>query len=115
MNAGEAERAAAFRIDPRDNVATALAALPPGPVAITGEPFPSGAAAIEDIPAGHKIALRPIARGEDIVKYGVAVGRATRDIAAGAWVHLHCLESKFDEKSARLDPETGTSRDTVYG
>ena len=38
------------------------------------------------IPAGHKRALRPIAEGEDIIKYGCPIGHATRHIAKGEWV-----------------------------
>ena len=48
----------------------------------------------QDIPFGHKIALRPIAKGEDIIKYGECIGIATQDIAEGDYVHVHNLESK---------------------
>ena len=51
----------------------------------------------EAVPAGHKYALRPIARGEAVVKYGEIIGRATRDIAEGEWVHTHNLRSHLDE------------------
>lgn len=40
---------------------------------------------------GHKIALRNIAKGEPVVKYGFPIGRATQDIAEGEWVHSHNL------------------------
>ena len=42
-------------------------------------------------PRGHKIALRSIAKGEPVVKYGFPIGRATQDIAEGEWVHSHNL------------------------
>ena len=42
------------------------------------------------------------------------IGAATARIPAGGWVHLHCMGSKFDEKSNKLDPLTGTSVDTRY-
>ena len=51
----------------------------------------------EKIPAGHKIALCPIAAGEYVIKYGEAIGRATQNIAKGAWVHTHNLTSHLDE------------------
>lgn len=38
---------------------------------------------------GHKVALRDIAEGEAVVKYGVAIGRATRPVARGEHVHVH--------------------------
>src|SRR3954454_24898320 len=41
------------------------------------------------VPAGHKIAIRPIAAGQNIVRYGQVMGRASRDIAPGDHVHTH--------------------------
>ena len=52
----------------------------------------------EKIPAGHKYALRPIASGEYVVKYGEIIGRATEDINVGEWVHTHNVKSHLDEK-----------------
>ena len=43
------------------------------------------------IPAGHKIALREIAAGEAVVRYGCSIGRAAERIAAGSHVHTHNL------------------------
>ena len=42
-----------------------------------------------DIASGHKIALVPIAAGEQVLKYGQGIGHATQDIAAGEHVHVH--------------------------
>ena len=47
---------------------------------------------------GHKYALRPIAAGESVVKYGMPIGHATRDIAAGDHVHTHNLATNLGEK-----------------
>jgi altronate dehydratase small subunit len=44
---------------------------------------------------GHKLAARAIAAGEKIVKYGVPIGSATRDIAVGEHVHLHNMQSDY--------------------
>jgi (2R)-sulfolactate sulfo-lyase subunit alpha len=44
--------------------------------------------AIEDIPLGHKIALRDMAEGKEVIKYGRTIGKATQDIAQGAHVHI---------------------------
>src|SRR5688500_3410146 len=41
----------------------------------------------EDVPAGHKLALRGFAEGAPVRKYGQTIGFATRPIAAGDWVH----------------------------
>jgi altronate hydrolase len=63
----------------------------------------------EPIPAGHKIALREIRRGEAVVRYGEAMGRATADIAPGRHVHTHnvgCedLRLAFEFPAAELQP-----------
>ncbi len=104
----------AFQIDLRDNVATALEELSPGPVRLLGAASAPAAEAAEKIPKRHKLALRDIAAGEDIVKYGVVIGRATADIPAGSWVHLHVMHSNYDERSSHLDAVTGAPKDTRY-
>jgi len=48
--------------------------------------------AAEHIPAGHKIALRDLAPGETVLRYGCRIGQASQPIAAGGWVHTHNLE-----------------------
>ena len=47
----------------------------------------------DEIPLGHKIALRDIAAGEEVKKYGVTIGEARQAIRAGAHVHVHNLRS----------------------
>ncbi|MFH0964730.1 MAG: UxaA family hydrolase [Planctomycetota bacterium] len=42
---------------------------------------------------GHKIALRGIAKGEQVMKYGQSIGTATKSILKGDWVHVHNVES----------------------
>ncbi|WP_069806987.1 UxaA family hydrolase [Vulcanisaeta thermophila] len=49
--------------------------------------------ALNDIPLGHKIALRDIRAGERVIKYGRVIGVATRDIRAGEHVHIRNLKS----------------------
>jgi altronate dehydratase len=80
----------ALVISERDNVATALETLE------AGRTVTLGAIAVtvsERIPHGHKLALLPILSGQPVVKYGSPIGLATRDIAAGAHVHVHNLAS----------------------
>lgn len=86
--------AVAFILHPSDNVATILggAAAPGEALALRG--ISAGTLApTAPVPDGHKFALAPIAAGAAVVKYGVTVGRATADIAAGAHVHIHNMES----------------------
>jgi altronate dehydratase len=74
-------------ISPADNVATALEPLGAGQV------LSDGVVVREAIPRGHKVALRSIAAGAPVVKYGSSIGTATADIVAGAHVHTHNLGS----------------------
>lgn len=46
-----------------------------------------------EIPAGHKKALRAIKQGEPVIKYGSPIGYATCDIQEGEWVHTHNLKT----------------------
>jgi len=105
-----------FRIHADDNVATLLDDTEAGaPVNVLGAESQSQAlTAAEAISLGHKIALRDLPRGEAVIKFGVQIGHATRDIARGQWVHLHNLASDFDERSATLDLHTGAATDTKY-
>jgi (2R)-sulfolactate sulfo-lyase subunit alpha len=45
------------------------------------------------VPLGHKIALRDIDEGAEVLKYGAPIGRATRSIRAGDYVHTHNLRT----------------------
>ena len=44
---------------------------------------------------GHKVAVRRIPAGEKVLKYGVSIGSATRDIEPGEHVHLHNMRSDY--------------------
>lgn len=48
----------------------------------------------QDIPYGHKIAVRAIRPGEAVLKYGEEIGAATAEIRAGEHVHVHNMESR---------------------
>lgn len=50
--------------------------------------------AAEDIPIGHKLALRAIHNGDTVIKYGLDMGRAVADIPAGAHAHVHNIKTK---------------------
>jgi altronate hydrolase len=50
-------------------------------------------AAREAIEMGHKLAIGPVPAGGPVRKYGQIIGYATRDIAAGDWVHTHNLDA----------------------
>ena len=78
------------KINQNDNVAVAIR-----PIA-AGETLQVGGAAVtttEEIPQGHKFALRPIQAGEEVVKYGFRIGFAKEDIPTGSWVHVHNVKT----------------------
>ena len=47
--------------------------------------------ALEDIPAGHKMAIRDIPAGGKVIKYGYPIGNAKETVRAGSWIHTHNL------------------------
>jgi altronate dehydratase small subunit len=49
----------------------------------------------DEIPFGHKVALRDIEEGETVVKYGTSIGYASKDIEAGDWIHVHNVDSNY--------------------
>ena len=78
------------RIHPADMVAVALKPLKAGETVSYG----SGQITLkEDLPMGHKAALREIRKGEAVIKYGYPIGEATADIPAGGHVHVQNLHT----------------------
>jgi len=80
----------ALVISPRDNVATALQPLAAGETIVIGG---ASIRVVDETPRGHKIALRSIRQGEEVIKYGSTIGTATLDIQPGAHVHTHNVAS----------------------
>lgn len=80
-------------LNPADNVAVALADIAAGTrvrVACGDETLEVELA--DPVEFGHKFAVRPIAAGENVIKYGEVIGRATADIRPGQHVHVHNIE-----------------------
>ena len=105
----------AFHLHSSDNVATLLDDAD-GAARVIGAQ-PQEIQLREKIQRGHKVALRDIAAGEAVVKFGVRIGHATQPIRRGTWVHLHNLASDLDERSGTLDLHSGAPTDTAsaYG
>ncbi len=86
----------AIRIHPDDNVAVILEDIRQGEaLELNGITV----TAAEDIARGHKIALRRIAEGEPVVKYGNPIGIAKAEIPAGAWAHVHNVRTGLSESA----------------
>jgi arabinonate dehydratase len=91
----------ALRLHPEDDVAVALMPLAAGRrINLGGQPLRLAAA----VNPGHKIALRAIAPGQPLRRYGQVIGFATRPIAPGDHVHTHNLAVG----DMRLDYQFGT-------
>ncbi len=59
----------------------------------------------EDIPQGHKLALKDFAPGDWIIKYGERIGRAKCAIKAGAHVHIHNVIDITEELTSERRPK----------
>jgi len=81
----------------KDNVAVALTDLKKGEqVNALLDDISVDVVLHEDVAVGHKYALRDVAKGEEVIKYGLPLGKALRDIRAGEWVHIHnCRSRRF--------------------
>ena len=77
-----------IQIHPVDSVAVALKKTQ------AGDSF-MGISPLEEIPQGHKMALREISPGEQIVKYGFPIGHALEKILPGQWVHTHNMKTNL--------------------
>ena len=82
----------AVLVHPKDNVAVAIKALKKGElvVGVANDKL----SAIADVPRNHKLALKEIAPGEKIIKYGESIGVAAIAIKPGDWVHTHNLKAE---------------------
>lgn len=92
-------RSTLLLLHPNDDVAVAVA-----PIA-EGESLKVGGGVVvarQAILPGHKIALRTIAEGSEVRKYGQVIGLATRDIASGAHVHSHNLACGSSARNVEL-------------
>ena len=77
-----------IQIHSEDNVAVALTTVASGTVF-------EGITAMEEIPQGHKMAMKAIAPEENVVKYGLVIGHATQTITPGSWVHTHNMATNL--------------------
>ena len=100
-----------IKINEKDNVVVALENIEAGRVL-------QGVCALQEIPAGHKMASAPIKAGEKVIKYGYPIGLAKEDIKAGEWVHVHNLKTALgdilDYKYEPVDTAIEHSEDMTF-
>ena len=103
----------AVRIHEADDVAVAVQPLAAGEqVEVDGVRVTLA----QEIPPGHKFALRPLATAESVRKYGFPIGAMTADAAPGTWIHSHNLRTRLEDAveyryapAARADRSTPAS------
>ena len=79
-------------LNPKDNVCTAITPIPEGTtLQISGNTV----VIKQNIPLGFKIAGCDLATRQPVIKYGVSIRSATRDIVLGDLVHLHNMKSDY--------------------
>lgn len=80
-----------------DSVGVAVEDIPAGATAPGRLKDGDGAfevAVTDDVPLGHKVALRDLADGEVVIEYGVEVGRTTQPVTRGQRVHTHNMKGQ---------------------
>lgn len=83
-----------MQIGEGDNVANVLTEVLRGETLSVSGAVSGSVDAVEDIRCFHKIAMRDIDQGCDIVRGGYVIGKAKLTIKRGEWVHIHNLQSK---------------------
>lgn len=79
-----------IKINKDDNVAVALKPIAKGTtVNVAG----TDVTTLEDVPQGHKFAIKPIKKGDAVIKYGFRIGYAQADVEVGGWIHTHNLRT----------------------
>src|SRR5665648_137755 len=110
-DAGGAQEMTARSGGPVPLAECALLLRPGDDVAVVTRPLPAGfrvlladreVAVPYAVPRGHKVAVRDVATGSAVRKYGQVIGRATADIAAGEHVHTHNLGMDDGERVHEL-------------
>ena len=82
-----------IHINPKDNVVVALHPIAKG-TAFEGDGCAVTAAM--DIPQGHKMTLKPLSEGDQVIKYGFSIGHATQSVGAGEWIHTHNMRTNLE-------------------
>lgn len=83
-----------IKINENDNVIVALSNIPEG---TTLQVATLNITALQDIPAGHKMAITAIPEGGEVIKYGYRIGNAKTDIRAGEWIHTHNVKTALGD------------------
>jgi len=87
-----------LKINDKDNVVVALNTIPQGEkISVEADGGMITVTALEEIPAGHKMAIKDIPAGGEVIKYGYRIGNAKEDIKAGNWIHVHNVKTALGD------------------
>ena len=81
-----------LKINPADNVVVAIQPQSAGAVI---EVDGAKITVLEDVPAGHKIAIKDLAEGENVIKYGFPIGHAREAKKAGSWMNENNIKTNL--------------------
>ena len=81
-----------IKINPADTVVVCLRPFKKGEtITVDGQVI----TLLQDTPAGHKVLLRDVKKGTDIIKYGYPIGHASQDLRQGEWVNENNLKTNL--------------------
>ena len=103
----------ALMLDAKDSVATLIDKGAAGDICELKGEGKGRVRLSADIPYGHKVAVKAIAKGEAVVKHGETIGQATAPIGVGEHVHVHNVKSRRgrgDLHAAKNSSGAGASR-----
>ena len=86
------EQATFLKINPADSVVVCLAPKKKGDIiSVDGQQITVN----QDTPAGHKVLIKNVKQGENIIKYGYPIGHAREELKAGDWVNENNLKTNL--------------------
>ena len=86
------EQATYLKINPADSVVVCLQPKKKGEII---EVDNLSIVLNQDTPAGHKVLIKDVKEGENIIKYGYTIGHARKDMKAGEWVNENNLKTNL--------------------
>lgn len=105
-----------LKINDNDNVVVALNVIPAGEtIRVQVQGCEKQITALEEIPAGHKMAICEIPEGGEVIKYGYRIGNTKEAVKAGAWIHTHNIKTALGDLLEYTYEPVAAASDAVQG